>query len=146
VVVFALVFALAGCGGSGASKTALPEWGGPPKADSAGHVAVAGYNDFLAGDGKIFAGSPTAATSEFLRLDRTGALQTTVEATSPGEVRNFSEVVATLVGLQDDSVRDSRYTLEFQKKNGQWTLRAVDYAQRCQPGRGHQDYSPKLCS
>ena len=111
-------------------------------------MAVSGYNDFLAGDGKIFARSPTAATSEFLRLDRTGALQTTVQATSPGEVRNFSEVVATLVGLQDDSVRDARYTLEFQKDktSGDWRLRAVDYSQRCQPGRGHQDYSPALCT
>ena len=73
-------------------------------------------------------------------------MQTTVEATSPGEVRNFSEVVATLVGLQDDSVRDARYTLEYQRLNGRWKLRAVDYAQRCQPGRGHQGYSPALCS
>ena len=140
---------LAGCGGSGGSKpTALPQWSGPPRADSAGHIAVSGYDDFLAGDGKVFARSPTAATSEFLRLDRTGALQTTVQATSPGEVRNFSEVVATLVGLQDDSVRDARYTLEFQKDKaaGDWRLRAVDYAQRCQPGRGHQDFSPKSCS
>ena len=149
MVVLATLFALAlaGCGGSGGSKpAALPEWSGPPRADSAGHVAVAGYNDFLAGDGKIFARSPTAATSEFLRLDRTSAEQTTVEATSPGEVRNFSEVVATLVGLQDDSVRDSRYTLEFQRKNGEWALRAVDYAQRCQSGRGHQGYSPADCT
>ena len=147
MVVLATVFALAGCGGSSGNKpTALPEWSGPPRPSAAGHVAVAGYNDFLAGDGKIFARSPTAATSEFLRLDRTGATQTTVEATSPGEVRTFSEVVATLVGLQDDSVRDARYTLEFQRKSSQWRLRAADYAQRCQPGRGHQDYSPALCS
>ena len=143
----ATVCLVAGCGSSGGKKpTALPEWSGPPPANAAGHVDVSGSGRFLAGEGKIFARSPTAATSEFLRLDRTSAMQSTVEATSPGEVRNFSEVVATLVGLQDDSVRDSRYTLEFQRVNGAWKLRAVDYAQRCQPGRGHQDYSPKLCS
>jgi hypothetical protein len=139
---------LAGCGGSGRDSEAVPHWGGAPKADSAGHIPVSGYNDFLAGDGKVFARSPIAATSEFLRLDRTGVLQSTVQATSPGEVRNFSEVVATLTGLQDDSVRDARYTLEFQKDkaSGDWRLRAVDYAQRCQRGRGHQDFSAKLCS
>jgi hypothetical protein len=146
VAVGAAALALAGCGGSGGNE-ALPEWSATPKPDAAGHVPVAAYNDFLAGDGKVFARSPIAATTEFLRLDRASSLQNTVQATSPGEVRNFSEVVATLTGLQDDSVRDARYTLELQKDktSGDWRLRAVDYAQKCQPGRGHQDFSPKLC-
>ena len=140
---------LAGCGGSGrGAKESLPHWSGTPKANAAGHIPVAAYNDFLAGDGKVFARSPTAAAAEFLGLDRTSAMVSTVEATSPGEVRNFSEVVATLTGLQDDSVRDARYTLEFQKDkaSGDWRLRAADYAQRCQPGRGHQGFSPQLCT
>jgi hypothetical protein len=142
-----VVLALAGCGGSSGNDAAPPAWTATPKPDAAGHVPVAGYNDFLAGDGKVFARSPTAASAEFLGLDRTSAMVSTVQATSPGEVRNFSEVVATLTGLQDDSVRDARYTLEFQKDkaSGDWRLRAADYAQRCRPGRGHQDYSPKLC-
>ena len=143
-----MVLALAGCGGSSNGTAAPPAWTPTPKPDGAGHIPVAGYNDFLAGDGKVFARSPTAASAEFLGLDKTSAMVSTVQATSPGEVRNFSEVVATLTGLQDDSVRDARYTLEFQKDkaSGDWRLRAADYAQRCQPGRGHQDYSPKLCS
>jgi hypothetical protein len=145
--VGAAVLALAGCGGSGGNE-GLPQWSGTPKPDAAGHVPVSDYNDFLAGDGKVFARSPTAASAEFLGLDKTSAMVSNVEATSPGEVRNFSEVVATLTGLQDDSVRDARYTLEFQKDkaSGDWRLRAADYAQRCQAGRGHQSYSPALCS
>jgi hypothetical protein len=137
---------LAGCGGSGGDEAA-PDWTGIPKANAAGQIPVDDYNDFLAGDGQVFARSPTAATTEFLGLDKTTATVSTVEATSPGEVRNFSEVVATLTGLQDDSVRDARYTLEFQKDeaSGDWRLRAADYAQRCQQGRGHQDYSPANC-
>jgi hypothetical protein len=146
IAVGAAVLALAGCGGSGGTD-ALPDWTATPKPDAAGHVPVADFNDFLAGHGKVFARSPTAATTEFLGLDRPSATVSTVQATSPGEVRNFSEVVATLTGLQDDSVRDARYTLEFQKdeSSGDWRLRAVDYAQRCQAGRGHQDFSPQLC-
>ena len=35
----------------------------------------------------------------------------TVQATSPGEVQNFSEVVVTLDGLLDDSIRAARYTI-----------------------------------
>jgi len=107
---------------------------------------VASFNDYLEGDGAVFARSPTAASAEFLALDRPHAAVSTVQATSPGEVQNFSEVVATLTGLQDDSVREARYTLEYQRNaDRDWRLRAADYAQRCQAGRGHQDFSPKDC-
>jgi len=109
-------------------------------------VPVAGFNDYLGGDGAVFARSPTAASAEFLALDKPNSAVSTVQATSPGEVQNFSEVVATLTGLQDDSVREARYTLEYQRNaDGDWRLRAADYAQRCQAGRGHQDFSPKNC-
>jgi hypothetical protein len=138
------VLVLAGCGSDGGDSTAT--WSGPPRANAAGHVPVSGFNDFLAGDGKAFARSPVAAVAEFLALDRSSAVETTVVATSPGEVRNFSEVVATLDGLLDDSVRAARYTVELQRdKNGLWRLRAVDWAQRCQPGRGHQSFSAESC-
>jgi 3',5'-cyclic AMP phosphodiesterase CpdA len=146
LAVFVAALVLAGCGGDAGSSEEAPHWDGPPRADAAGHVPVSGFNDYLAGDGKVFARSPTAATAEFLALDRASAVASTVQATSPGEVRNFSEVVATLNGLQDDSVRDARYTLEYQRnEDGDWRLRAADYAQRCQQGRGHQDFSPENC-
>ncbi|MDP9286459.1 MAG: hypothetical protein M3P41_16105, partial [Actinomycetota bacterium] len=87
------------------------------------------------------------AVTKFLRLDDTSAAVTTFRATSPGEVRNFSEVVVTLDGLLDDSVRATRYTIELQRDaDGMWRLRAADWAAQCQPGRGHQDFSPKLCT
>ena len=147
LAIAAAAVALGGCGGdSKGGDEAAPHWDGPPRADASGHIPVSGFNDYLQGDGKIFARSPTAATAEFLVLDRASPMVSTVEATSPGEVRNFSEVVATLTGLQDDSVRDARYTLEFQKNGaGEWRVRAADYAQRCQQGRGHQDFSPADC-
>jgi hypothetical protein len=134
---------LAGCGSSGGSRAA---WSGPPKPDAAGHVETSGFNDFLAGDGKPFAQSPVAAAAAFLALDRSSAAETTIVATSPGEVRNFSEVVATQDGLLDDSVRATRYTLELQRdKDRLWRLRAVDWAQRCRPGRGHQGFTAEDC-
>jgi hypothetical protein len=109
-------------------------------------VAISGFNDFLAGDGKEFASSPIAAVTEFLGLDESTAPETTIVATSPAEVRNFSEVVVTSNGLLDDSVRATRYTVELQRDQSKlWRLRAADWAQRCQPGRGHQDFSAKSC-
>jgi len=140
----AAALAIAGCG----SETSAPaHWTGSAKQNADGSVATGAFNDFLAGGGQAFAASPIAAVAEFLHLDRTDAAQTTVTATSPAEVRNYSEVVATLVGLADDSVRDARYTVELQRgKDGLWRLRAADWAQRCRAGRGHSDFAPAPCS
>lgn len=145
LLVLAALLVLAGCGSSGGGGETA-RWPGPPKAAAGGHVEISGFNDFLAGDGKQFAGSPIAAVTEFLRLDKSTADAITVRSTSPGEVRNFSEVVAILDGLLDDSVRAARYTLELQRNDAnEWRLRATDWAQRCRAGRGHQDFSPQPC-
>jgi hypothetical protein len=143
LLLLAAVLALAGCG----SKSAGNDDWNRPQARPDGTLPVSAFNDFLAGDGQEFARSPIEAVTKFLRLDNTSASVTTVRATSPGEVRNFSEAGVTLEGLLDDSVRAVRYTLELQRDaGGMWHLRAADWAQQCQPGRGHQDFSPKLCS
>jgi hypothetical protein len=142
-----LTLALAGCGSdSGSSDTTQSTWPGPPKPRADGTIPIADFNAYLAGDGQAFATSPTAAVTEFLGLDDSSAAVTTMRATSPGEVRNFSEVVTTLEGLLDDSVKASRYTVELQRNDAmQWRLRAAEWAQSCQAGRGHQDYSPESC-
>lgn len=143
LLLVAAVFALAGCG-SNSSQSA--GWN-RPQARPDGTLPVSSFNDFLAGDGQDLARSPIEAVTKFLRLDNTSAAVTTLRATSPGEVRNFSEVVVTLDGLLDDSVRAARYTIELQRDaGGMWRLRTADWAEQCQPGRGHQNFSPKLCS
>ena len=142
-----LTLALAGCGSdSGSSDAKQSTWPGPSKPRADGTIPIADFNTYLAGDGQAFATSPTAAVTEFLGLDDSSAAVTTMRATSPGEVRNFSEVVTTLEGLLDDSVKASRYTVELQRNDAmQWRLRAAEWAQSCQSGRGHQDYSPDAC-
>lgn len=139
----AVALVLAGCGDGGARPTG---WNGTPERSADGRVQIGAFNDFLAGDGSEFAGSPVAAVTEFLRLDESSAARTTIVATSPGEVRNFSEVLATLDGLLDDSIRAMRYTVELQRdEDGTWRLRAADWAQRCHEGRGHAAFSPDPC-
>jgi hypothetical protein len=142
LLLLATAFALAGCGSNSFHSA---DWN-RPQAGPDGTLPVSTFNDFLAGDGQDFARSPIEAVTKFLRLDNTSAAVTTFRATSPGEVRNFSEVVVTLAGLLDDSVRAARYTIELQRAaGGMWRLRTADWAQQCQAGRGHQDFSPKLC-
>jgi hypothetical protein len=142
-----LTLAVAGCGSeSGSGNANQSTWPGPPKPRADGTIPIADFNAYLTGDGQAFATSPTAAVTEFLGLDDSSAAVTTMRATSPGEVRNFSEVVTTLEGLLDDSVKASRYTVELQRNDAmEWRLRAAEWAQSCQAGRGHQDYSTEPC-
>ena len=52
----------------------------------------------------------------------------------------------TVEGIRDDSVRDQRHQLTLEKKSGTWTIiRDLD-SQRCQKGRGHQDFSSIQCT
>lgn len=56
-------------------------------------------------------------------------------------------VVATYSGLQDDSIAAERYEGEARYSLGEWSV--SDYETRitvkCQPGRGHQDFSQEPC-
>ena len=139
----ATVFLVAGCGSSG---DATSKWAGPPRQHLDGQLPISGFNDFLSGAGKAFASSPIAAVTEFLRLDKTSAAVTDVRATFPGEVRDEAQVVATLDGLLDDSVRTARYTVDLHRDAAHaWTVRRAEWAQACRPGRGHLDFSAKRC-
>ncbi len=82
-----------------------------------------------------------------LRLLAVGAV-TLALAGCGGDSKSGAQTAPPWAGppRADDSVRDARYTLEYQRNaDGEWRLRAADYAQRCQAGRGHQDFSPKNC-
>lgn len=67
---------------------------------------------------------------------------------------NFPRAVAivTQTGIGDDSVRSIKYRAEFTATSStvppdqEWTLVWVGSQFKCQPGRGHQDWSTKLCS
>jgi len=57
-----------------------------------------------------------------------------------------SRATATSPNLADDSVRNERYELELKKRSdGSWQVVAATRTYKCQPNRGHQDFSPELC-
>jgi hypothetical protein len=124
----------------------MPEdWKGHPPPDESGDIAVEGFNRFLARHAEL-ARSPVRAAVEFVRLKDPTALTTTVRARAsslenPRDVR----VILTEDGLPDDSIRAVRYALEFRRTDRRWELRSARRTQRCQPGRGHQQFSPKPC-
>ena len=65
----------------------------------------------------------------------------------PG-VESPTEAMVTITegGLLDDSVAGFRYRFDIVNQNGQWTITRAGRQFRCQPGRGHQDWSIELCS
>jgi hypothetical protein len=89
--------------------------------------------------------SAAMAAAEFLRLDERNATTTTIEGQASAEGTGPETVVVTLDGLLDDSVRAERWTLEFEPEGDNYVLTQATWAQRCQPDRGHQDFTPEAC-
>jgi hypothetical protein len=123
-------------------------WGQPPDVNlSSGTVSIDEFNVFLEAADPSWAHSPLRATLEFLLLDEPDAQATTVEIeTVSPEGGDEASVTVIKDGLADDSVGAIRFVLDFKRQgDGSWRLRSAKWAQRCQVGRGHQDFSTELC-
>lgn len=132
--------AVAGCGGD---ESAV--WDGPPDPSSDGAVAVDGFGDYTADVEEHWEGSAAMSAAEFLRLDQRKAAKTTIAGRAAAEGTGPQVVIVTLDGLLDDSVRAERWTLAFEQDEDVYRLTEANWAQRCQPDRGHQDFTPDPC-
>ena len=142
-VALALV-AGAGCNGSG--EDAAASWTGPPEPNAAGAVEVDEFVEYQESVEEEWEGSAAMAASEFLHLDQRTASTTTIQDQAGPEGTGPSKVTVVLDGLADDSVRSERWALEFSADAETYVLSKAAWAIRCQPGRGHQDYSPAACT
>ena len=134
--------ALAGCGSNVDVELV---WGGPPEPGAGGVVSVDGFAGYQASIDQPWEHSAAMAAAGFLRLDERKAARTTIDGKASAEGSGPQTVVVTLDGLLDDSVRAERWTLGFEETDGVYTLTAALRVQRCQPGRGHQDFSADDC-
>jgi hypothetical protein len=140
----AIVLPLAACGGGGGSNGS-DDWAGPPRPDDRGRLDVAGFNDYLDSHPE-HATAPVVAATRFLRLDRAAAATTSVVARTSAEGGGPTTVTVTLDGVFDDSVRAERFVLELaQGDDGEWRMTSAESSRRCQPGRGHQAFTPAPC-
>jgi hypothetical protein len=144
-LLFALILALGGCAFGGAvtsgTNTARPPatWPGPPQPGKDGSVSVQGFNEYVQTLPPSRRGGPKELALEFLQPR--GKYQLTM-ATRPGG----STVTVIRDNLEDDSVRADRYVLNFALvTGGRVLLMDAHVSFRCQPGRGHQQYSARLC-
>ena len=131
---------LAGCGGSDGSS-----WAGPPDPAADGTVAVEGFAAYQEDVDEDWERSAAMAAAEFLRLDERTAARTSIEGMASAEGTGPETVVVTLDGILDDSIRAERWTLTFEPDGETYRLTNAKWTQRCQPGRGHQEFSTELC-
>jgi hypothetical protein len=142
---------LAGCGsddnngsnagtGTGDTFTTAPTtWDGPPEPSEDGTISVAGFNEYARTLPDEQRG-PRELALEFLQVEAP-PYSVDVE-TRPGG----STVTLLRDNLEDDSVRAQRYTLEFALfSGGEVNLGSARVDYKCQPNRGHQNFSPELC-
>jgi hypothetical protein len=135
--------ALSGCGDDDQMDLV---WDGPPPAGPSGAVATDGFATYQSEVDGRWERSPVTAAAEFLRLDERRAARTTVDSeASSGEGTGPVTVVVVLDGLTDDSIRSERWSLGFEQSDGAYALTAALREQRCQPGRGHQDFTADAC-
>ncbi|MGH3136819.1 MAG: hypothetical protein ACRDPV_10055 [Gaiellaceae bacterium] len=134
--------ALAGCGSDVSVELV---WGGPPEPQAGGVVSVAGFAAYQQEVDEHWERSAAMSAGEFLRLDERTAGRTTIDGKASAEGTGPQTVVVTLDGLFDDSVRAERWMLGFEEEAGVYTLTAALREQRCQPDRGHQDFSADDC-
>ena len=82
-------------------------------------------------------------TERFLALPPQESGASSFQGSSNNDTGSASLLVD---GLGDDSVRARRYELTFTRRpDGSWRIESAQWAQRCQPGRGHQTFSAEPC-
>ena len=153
-----LALSLSACGGDddgevdanrgcASAPPSSADWHGRAEgARPAGRVEVVPFNSFLESADPEISDSPCNAARVFLHLDRPQGEGTTVDVTVEPESAAEARVTITRDHLPDDSVRAERWTLEFEPGAGDSVrLARGRVAYRCQRGRGHQDFSPRLC-
>ena len=139
---FLAALSLTGCGSNVDIELV---WGGPPQPGAGGVVSVDGFAAYQREVDEHWERSAAMAAAEFLRLDERRAARTTIDGKASAEGIGPQTVVVTLDALLDDSIRAERWTLGFDETDGVYTLTAALREQRCQPGRGHQDFSADPC-
>jgi hypothetical protein len=120
----------------------------PDPEDGTGALPVEDFNEFLEESHPVFASSALRTAIEFAHAGDGQAATTSVLATEgPEGGGDEASVTVTRAGLADDSVRAVRYVIALERGgDGMWRLRSAQRLQQCQPDRGHQDFSPQLCT
>jgi hypothetical protein len=111
-----------------------------------GEVDVSAYADFLAEHGAPAAGLE-AAGRELIEPSHQESLSMGADLEVSSAPADGGRTVVTVVvdGLPDDSIAAERFELVFVGDGDDVLIESGSWAQRCWPGRGHQDWDVELC-
>jgi hypothetical protein len=140
----AALFLLAGCGG-GDDEGPVAPWTGPQQPlPSDGRVPLDAFEAWAQSVEEEWERSPAGVASAFVPA---GSVDGRIRvATANGASADEATAIVTVDRLADDSVRLVRYELELERRDDDtWSAVSATWAQRCQPGRGHQELSAELC-
>jgi hypothetical protein len=153
LILVAIVLA-AGCGygdDDGEEQESRPQAQAVPRVpepeDGTGSLAADEFNDFVDKTRPAFATSALRTAIEFAHAGAGQAATTSVVVfEGPEGSADEATVTVTREGLADDSTRALRYLIVLERADDEsWRLRSARRTQRCQPGRGSQAFSTKLC-
>jgi hypothetical protein len=121
-----------------------PDWDGELSVDTdTGEVDIVAYAAFLADHGPPTGGGTEEAALELVDIYGDEYQARTVESLPADGGRTI--VTVTFEGLMDDSVAAVRYELVFIGDSDDLILESGQWSNRCQPGRGHQEFDVALC-
>lgn len=124
----------------------LPAWPGAVSLEPSGALGIGDFPEYLARVDPRGALNVEAVASLLLHLEDERARGTVVLVASRSVGEGARSVAVTLTNLGDDSIAEVRYEVRLDVRPGRpATVTAGSWAQRCQPGRGHQDLRPELC-
>jgi hypothetical protein len=87
--------------------------------------------------------APRAVAATFLQIDLD---QPGVSVSGSTEPYPAPQVLTITTPLADDSIAEVRYQLVLGvTDSGPYQVTSAGWTQRCQPNRGHQDFSTELC-
>jgi hypothetical protein len=130
--------------------TGPPEhgWEGTVEVDfGSGEVTAPGFNNLIDDEQPDWARDPLSTVTVLLLLDELeGDLETSQETSQQTQDGN-PVVVVINSGIGDDSVAAIRYRIVLEQgDDGLHRFAAGEAGWRCQPERGHQDFSVEPCT
>lgn len=130
----------AGCGGSDEST-----WVGPPPAAADGSVPVEGFVAYQDSVDEAWERSAVLVAARFLNLGEVTANKSVRSSNNTGD-SNEQTVTVELEGLLEGAARGELWTLTLEPEGDRLRLASAMRVQRCQVGRGHEDFSPEPCA
>jgi hypothetical protein len=139
--VCALALSAAACG---SDQEATPAWAGPSRPLPAnGTLPVEAFDAYLDAVGKPLTLSRVAIAAAYvLPLVGDASRMTVTQLT---ESMGGAPPVVVMVDALDRYVAEQRYELAIEDGTDGLRLVSGRWSQRCQAGRGHQEWSPEPC-